>query len=174
MHDGQATTTRTTFRLAISVAIRIDASAAIIWPLLTDIHAQSAWNSTLASIDGKVALGERVSFSVHEAPRQTFSPNVVAYDEGKSMVWRLSFGPLLASDRTYRLKPAPDGSTEFTLDEVFRGLLLPLIVRTLPDFARMFERTGADLKAEAEKQASASVESPRGTTVATSPRSTAA
>jgi hypothetical protein len=71
------------------------------------------------------------------------------------MVWRLSRWPLLVSDRTYRLKPGPGGSTEFSLDEVFRGMLLPLIARTLPDFGRMFERTAADLKAEAERQASA-------------------
>ena len=150
-----ATTTRTAFRLAISVAIRIDAPPTTIWPLLTDLEAQSRWNSTLASIDGKVALGERVSFTAPEAPRQTFSPTVVAYDEGNSMVWRLSRWPLLVSDRTYRLKPGPGGATEFTLDEVFRGLLLPLIARTFPDFGLMFERTAADLKAEAERQASA-------------------
>ena len=155
MRDGQATTTRTLFRLAISVAIPIEAPATTIWTLLTDLHAQSMWNSTLASIDGKVALGERVSFTVPEAPRQTFSPRVVEYDEGNSMVWRLSYGPMLVSDRTYRLRRGPGGSTDFTLDEVFRGPLLPLIARTFPDFGLMFERTAADLKAEAEKQASA-------------------
>jgi hypothetical protein len=154
MNDGKAITTRTTFRLAISVGILIEAPATIIWPLLTDLHAQARWNSTLASIDGKVALGERVSFRVPEAPNQTFSPTVVSYEERNSMVWRLSRWPLLVSDRSYRLKPGPGGSTEFTLDEVFRGLLLPLIVKTFPDFGRMFERTAADLKAEAERQAS--------------------
>jgi uncharacterized protein YndB with AHSA1/START domain len=82
MHEAQATTTRTPFRLAISVAILVEAPAATIWRLLTDLHAQATWNSTLASIDGKVALGKRVSFTVPEAPRQTFSPTVVAYDEG--------------------------------------------------------------------------------------------
>jgi len=152
-HDGAATTIRTTFRLAIAVAIRIDAPATTIWPLLTDLKAQSRWNSTLASIDGKVALGERVSFRVPEAPRQTFSPTVVAYDEGHSMVWRLQ-APLLTSNRTYRLTQASDGSTEFALDEVFSGLLLQLVAGTLPDFGRMFERTAADLKAAAEQQPS--------------------
>ena len=153
MHDGKATTTRTLFRLAISVSTRIDAPAATIWALLIDLPAQASWNSTLARIDGKVALGERVSFAVHEAPRQTFSPTVVAYDEGRSMVWRLRAGPgLLVSDRTYRLTPGPDGSTEFSLDEVFRGPMLPLVARTFPDFGRMFERTAADLKAAAERK----------------------
>jgi hypothetical protein len=85
---------------------------------------ESTWNSTLGRIDGK----------------------------GHSMVWRLSIGPLLTSNRTYRLKPGPSGSTEFALDEVFRGLLVPLIAKIFPDFGRMFERTAADLKAAAEKQ----------------------
>ena len=70
MRDGQATVMRTTFRLAIAVSTRIEASASTIWALLTDLDAQSRWNSTLASIDGKVALGERVSFRVPEAPRE--------------------------------------------------------------------------------------------------------
>ena len=154
MQDGNATTTRSTFRLAIAVSTLIDAPAPTIWALLTDLDAQRRWNSTLASIDGKVALGEKVSFAVRESPKQTFSPTVVAYDEGRSMVWRLSVAGLLVSDRTYRLAPGPDGSTEFSLDETFRGLLLPLVARTFPDFGQMFEQTAADLKAEAERTAS--------------------
>ena len=152
--DGHATTTRTTFRLVTSVATIIHAPAAAVWALLTDLEAQAKWNSTLVSIAGNAALGEKVSFSVHESPTQTFSPTVVAYDEGRSMVWRLSVGPLLVSERTYRLTPMGDGSTEFALEEVFHGPMLPLVVRTFPDFAAMFERTAADLKAAAEEPAS--------------------
>lgn len=146
---------RTTFRLSIAVTQSIEAPATTIWNLLTDLPAQARWNSTLTSIDGRVALGERVSFKVPEAPGQTFSPTVVAYDAPKSMVWRLNRWPLLVSDRTYRLTPGPGGATVFALDEVFQGLLLPLIARSLPDFGAMFERTAADLKAAAEKAANA-------------------
>jgi hypothetical protein len=148
--DGKATTTRTTFRLAFAVTKSIEAPPTTIWNLLTDIRAHSTWNSTLTSIEGKIALGERVSFKVPEAPGQTFSPKVVAYDETKSMVWRLNRWPLLVSVRTYRLTPGPHGSTEFTIDEVFQGLLLPLIAKSFPDFSAMFERTASDLKAAAE------------------------
>lgn len=149
-HRGKATTTRTTFRLAIAVTKSIEAPTTTVWNLLTDLRAHSTWNSTLTSIEGKIALGERVSFKVHEARRQTFSPKVVAYDEPTSMVWRLNRWPLLVGVRTYRLTPGPDGSTEFTIDEVFQGLLLPVIARSLPDFGAMFERTATDLKAAAE------------------------
>lgn len=84
------------------------------------------------------------------APGQTFSPTVIVYDEPKSMVWRLNRWPLLVSDRTYRLTPGPHGSTELSLDEVFQGVRLPLIAKSLQDFGVMFERTATDLKAAAE------------------------
>ena len=145
--EGKATTTRTAFRLANTVTQSIDAAPAVVWKLL---RAQSEWNSTLLSFDGKVALGERVSFRIPQAPKQTFSPTVVAYDEPRSMVWRLNRWPLLVSNRTYSLKEGPSGSTVFTVDEVFQGLLLPLAAGTFPDFGAMFERTAADLKAAAE------------------------
>ena len=148
--DGKATITRTTFRLAIAVTKSIEAPNTTVWNLLTDLRAQSKWNSTLTSIEGKIALGERISFKVPEAPGQTFNPKVVAYDEPTSMVWRLSRWPLLVGDRTFRLTPGPHGSTEFTIDEVMQGLLLPLIAKSLPDFGAMFERTATDLKAAAE------------------------
>jgi hypothetical protein len=148
--DGKATTTRTTFRLAIAVTKSIEAPTKTIWKLLTDLGAQSKWNSTLTSIEGKIALGERVSFKVPEAPGQTFSPKVVAYDEPNSMVWRLNRWPLLVGVRTYRLTPGPHGSTELSIDEVFQGLLMPLIAKSFPDFGAMFERTATDLKAAAE------------------------
>ena len=148
--DGKAITRRTTFRLAVAVTKSIGAPATTVWKLLTDLPAQAKWNSTLTSIEGKIALGERVSFKVPVAPGQTFSPRVIVYDEPKSMVWRLNRWPLLVSDRTYRLTPGPHGSTELSLDEVFQGVLLPLIAKSLPDFGAMFERTATDLKAAAE------------------------
>lgn len=151
--DGKATTTRTAFRLAIAATRSIEAPITTVWSLLTDLRAQSRWNSTLTSIEGKIALGERVSFTVPEAPGQTFSPRVVVFDEPNSMVWRLNRWPLLVGDRTYRLTPGPHGSTEVTIDEVFQGLLLPLIAKSMPDFGAMFERTTADLKAAAEAAA---------------------
>jgi hypothetical protein len=148
--DGKATVTRAMFRLAITVTKSIDAPNATVWNLLTDLRAQSKWNSTVTSIEGTVALGGHVSFMVPEAPGQTFREKVVAYDEAKSMVWRLNRWPLLVGERTYRLTPGTNGSTELKIDEVLQGMLLPLIAKSLPDFGVMFERTATDLKAAAE------------------------
>jgi len=153
--DGKATVTRTAFRLAIAVTKSIDAPATTVWNLLTDLRAQSRWNSTVTSIEGSVVLGGSVSFVVPEAPGQTFREKVVAYEEAKSMLWRLNRWPLLVGERTYRLTSGPHGSTELAIDEVLQGLLLPLIAKSLPDFGVMFERTAADLKAAAEAPTSA-------------------
>jgi hypothetical protein len=64
-------------------------------------------------------------------------------------MWHLNRWPLLVSDRTYRLTPGPHGTTELSIDEVFRGLLLPPIAGSLPDFGAMSEPTATDLKAAA-------------------------
>ena len=144
--SGKSTTSRTAFGLSVSVTTSLKASPATLWKLLTD---QSRWNSTVTSIEGQIALGKRVTFEIPEAPGQKFSPTVTSYDEPRSMVWRLNRWPLLLSERTYRITPQPDGSTEFAITEVFRGLLLPLVARTFLNFGLMFERTAADLAAAA-------------------------
>jgi len=145
----KSNTTRSAFRSSASATISIDAAPSTIWGLLTDLDAQSRWNSTLTSIAGQVALGKRVTFEVPEAPGQKFTPTVTSYDEPRSMVWRLNRWPLLVSERTYRLTPGLKGATEFTISEVFTGLLLPFIARSLPNFGLMFEQTAADLKTAA-------------------------
>jgi hypothetical protein len=49
------------------------------------------------------------------------------------------------------LTPKGDGSTDFTMSEVFSGAMLPLIAGSLPDFAPEFEKYAADLKRAAEQ-----------------------
>ena len=43
-----------------------------------------------------------------------------------------------------------DGSTEFSMVEVFRGVMLPMIAGSLPDFTAPFEQFASDLKRAAE------------------------
>jgi hypothetical protein len=52
--------------------------------------------------------------------------------------------------RTFTLTPEGDGATRFAMVEVFRGLMLPMIKGSLPDFGPPFEQYAADLKREAE------------------------
>jgi hypothetical protein len=67
------------------------------------------------------------------------------------MVWSDGAAPMFKGVRTYTLTPRSDGTTEFSMVEVFRGLMLPMIKRSLPDFAPAFATYAEDLKREAEK-----------------------
>ena len=52
--------------------------------------------------------------------------------------------------RIFTLTPKQDGSTDFSMVEVFKGIILPMIKGTLPDFKPNFEQYAADLKKAAE------------------------
>ncbi len=84
------------------------------------------------------------------APTRTFKPRVTAFEPGRSMVWSDGMAPMFKGVRTYTLTPKGDGTTDFTMTEVFSGAMLPMIKGSLPDFAPVFEKYAADLKREAE------------------------
>lgn len=138
---------RSTFRLAISATVAVAASPETVWRLLTDLDAHSRWNATVTRIEGRVAVGQKLVFEVPQAPGQKFRPTVIACDEPTLMAWRIDKWPLLVGERTYRLERRPDGSTDFTISELFRGLLLPFVARSWPDFVQIVDQTAAGMVA---------------------------
>ena len=84
---------------------------------------------------------------------RTFSLKVAAYDAPRRMVWRDGFAPMFQGVRTFTLEEGgsgPETWTDFEMVEVFSGLMLPLIKRSLPDFGPAFEQYARDLANEAE------------------------
>lgn len=149
---GHATKSQTTFRLAYAVGANIKAPASRIWSLLTDAKAFPQWNSTVQSIEGTIAPGQKIKLFVKIAPGRAFNLTVSEFVPDQRMVWR--DGNLIFSGvRTYTLTPKANGSTEFTMAEVFRGAMLPMIAGSLPDFGPEFEKFAADLKRAAEQAA---------------------
>jgi hypothetical protein len=93
------------------------------------------WNSTIKSMEGRIGMGEGVKLVATIAPTRAFKTN-----------------PMFKGVRTYTLTPKADGSTDFTMSEVYSGLMLPMIAGSLPDFRPTFERYVSDLKREAERK----------------------
>jgi uncharacterized protein YndB with AHSA1/START domain len=145
--------TGSTFRVECRVAITIAAPPERIWALLTDAAGFARWNSTVTSIEGTIALGERVKIRVPVSDR-TFSPKVTELVANARMVWRDGMAPMFKGERTFTLTPHGDGTTEFEMVETFSGLMLPMIKGSLPDFAPVFDRYARDLKKEAERSKS--------------------
>jgi hypothetical protein len=150
--DITAVKARSTFRMQCTVATEIKAAPEEVWALLTDADDMVRWNSTLTSVEGNIGPGGTVKMQVPEAPDRTFKIKVTRFVPNQEMVWRNGNPVLFLGVRTYSLTPNPEGTaTRFQMDEVFSGLVLPMVARGLPDFGPIFERYAADLKAEAEK-----------------------
>jgi hypothetical protein len=151
--DSLSSKTTSTFRMECRVAIHIAAPAERIWALLTDAADFPRWNSTVTSIEGTIALGEKLTLRVPISDR-TFSPKVTELAAGKRMVWSDGMAPMFKGERTFTLTPRADGTTDFEMVEVFSGVMLPMIKGSLPDFAPVFDRYARDLKKEAERSPS--------------------
>lgn len=149
----KATKTETTFRQSCAVRCDVQASPQQIWALLTNAANYSAWNSTVTSLEGEIRPGEKLKLRVTLDPKRTFSPKVTKLQEHE-MIWSDGFAPMFRGVRTFTLTPKANGTTEFAMEEVFTGAMLPLIKKSLPDFAPAFETFARDLKRAAEGGAS--------------------
>jgi hypothetical protein len=156
MNEKQATATKTssTFRMACAIKVIIHAPSARIWALLTDAAGFPRWNSTVASIEGEIAEGKILKLKVPGAGERVFKPKVSNVERERSMIWRDGMAPMFKGVRIFTLTPNSDDTTEFSMQEEFSGLMLPLIRGSLPDFAPIFETYAEDLKRAAEARAS--------------------
>jgi hypothetical protein len=145
-----AAKTETTFRMEYSVAVAIAAKPEAIWRRLTDAAQFPSWNSTVTSIEGEIALGNRLTLRVPLAPGRAFRPRVTEFEANARMVWSDGMAPMFKGTRTFTLTPQPDGTTLFSMVEVFKGVMLPMIKGSLPDFRAAFDQYAADLKRAAE------------------------
>jgi hypothetical protein len=151
--DTQANATRTTstFRMEYAVRCNIAAKPAALWALLTNAADFPRWNSTVTSIQGEIARGNKLAIRVPISER-TFTPKVKDLEPEKRMVWGDGMAPMFKGERTFTLTAREDGTTDFAMIEVFSGLMLPMIKGSLPDFVPVFEQYARDLKREAESR----------------------
>ena len=150
MGNKGAKSSATTFEMQTSVATNIKAPADRIMGLLTDSKNFTKWNSTVVSVDGDIKKGETIRLVSKLDPKRTFKLKV-AEQTPTTLIWKDGFAPMFTGVRTFELQAKPDGSTDFTMTEVFKGIMLPMIKGSLPDFKENFEQYAADLKNASEK-----------------------
>jgi hypothetical protein len=136
------------------IAIHIQAPQDRIWKILTDAPAYPAWNTTVEKIEGEIAPGKKVTVHakvVAGAPALDFPVRVSTLEPFRTMVWTggMPLG-LFKGERTFLLTPR-DGGIEFSMTEVFSGLMAPLITKSIPDLQPAFAEFAACLKRTAER-----------------------
>ncbi len=132
-------------------SIEIRATPDKIWNILTDAPGWNSWNTTIDKVVGRIALGEKVKLFVKLNPGRAFPVKVSSFDARRKMVWTggMPLG-LFKGERTYVLAPT-NGGVEFSMTEVFSGLLSPLIEKSIPDMQPAFDQFAACLKRRAEQ-----------------------
>ena len=128
----------------------IQATPERVWPLLTDAAAWPAWDSGVAKVDGRVALGEKIAVTVAANPGRAFPVKVVQLSAPERMVF-LGGMPLglFTGRRTYTLVPEGTG-TRFTMREEYTGPLAGMMFRSIPDLGPSFRQFAEGLKHRAE------------------------
>jgi len=143
--NGKATTVKTTFSRQTSVSTTINANAAIVWALLTKAADYPRWNSTVTSIEGNIAPGEKIKLKSTLDAKRTFKLKVKEFIPEQKLVWGDGQGA-----RTYTLTKTGDNSVIFNMTEKIGGFMFPLYAGMIPSFDQSFEQFAANLKKEAE------------------------
>lgn len=136
-----------------SVKRTINADVQTIWGLLTDAPTYSSWNPAVLGIEGTIAPGEKLRLTSTVNPNRQFKMTVSEFEAPSRMVWSdgMPLG-LFKGVRTYLVTANDDGSSEFSMEETFSGLMEPLISRSIPDMTESFDQFADGLKAAAENK----------------------
>ena len=140
---------------SFEAAARIDASPDEVWALLVDVGGWRDWDSGVDRVDGRVALGEKLTLYATMIRSRPFTVTVTEIRPREVMRWRggLPFG-LAVIERTYSLGRQEDGGTLLTVREDHTGPLAGLLGRSTPDLNPSFRQFCEGLRARAEGRTS--------------------
>jgi uncharacterized protein YndB with AHSA1/START domain len=145
--NGKATTTKKTFSRETSISINIQANPKAIWRLLSNAENYPKWTSTVISVEGEIALGEKIKLKSYLDPKRVFKLSVKEIEAERRLVLGDAMGR-----REYKLMQGSNGQTNFSMTEKISGPLFPLFAKMIPPFDESFEKFANDLKKEAEKR----------------------
>lgn len=118
-----------------------------VWEALTDFSSYAEWNPFIVHAIGEAQVGSRLTLRMQPVGGRvmTLRPTVVKVVAGETLRWRgrlLGVPGLLDAEHSFFLEAMSEGHTRLVQREVFRGVLVPLVARsldrsTLPAFRLM-------------------------------------
>ncbi len=138
--------------------IDIDAPAERVWEALTDFAAFPEWNPFIRSIRGPLQEGGRldVVLGASGTKAMAFRPTVKRVVPNREFRWlgRVGLPGLFDGEHIFELEPAGPDRVRFVQREVFRGLFVPFLARSLDrDARRGFEEMNRALRARVTEAA---------------------
>jgi hypothetical protein len=126
--------------------IDVAATPERVWQVLTDFDAYSQWNPFMTEASGRPVLGERLTIRMQPdgGRAMTFRPTVREAVPQRRLRWlgHLLVPGIFDGEHSFTIEPLDDGTVRLVQREDFRGVLVPLLARsldrrTLPAFERM-------------------------------------
>jgi hypothetical protein len=139
----------------ICAAIEIFASAERVWQILTDFAAFPEWNPFILKISGELNVGGKLDVYLQPSGQRgiRFRPTVLAAEPVRELRWlgRLWGIPkLFDGEHSLMIERLEANRIRFVQQEVFNGILVPLLSSTLSGAERSFVEMNEALKARAE------------------------
>jgi hypothetical protein len=126
-----------TERNELRAEIQIDAEPGRVWAVLMDFDAYREWNPFITSIQGERTVGARLRARLQPPGGRgiTMKPSVTVNEPDAAFGWLGRLGGishLFDGAHRFELQPIDGGSrTRFVQSERFRGILLPLVRRSI-------------------------------------------
>jgi len=134
--------------------IEIAASAERVWGILTDFASYPQWNPFIRRISGKVEVGEHLDVRLEPPDSRgiTFRPKVLSAEPNRELRWlgHLWVPGLFEGEHSLVTEPLEENRVRFVQSEAFKGVLIPLLARSLDNTLRGFEGMNEALKERAE------------------------
>ena len=138
--------------------IEINASAERVWQILTDFASFPQWNPFIREISGKLKVGGKLEVYLQPSDQRgaRFRPVVLSAEPPQELRWlgRLwSIPKLFDGEHSLMIERLDANRVRFVQQEVFSGVLVPLLARALSATERSFGEMNEALKAHAERLA---------------------
>ena len=141
----------------LETQIEISAPAERVWSLLIDFPSYPRWNPFIRSIEGTLEVGQSLKVFIQPpgASGMRFRPTVLAVQPNRELRWKgkLLLPGLFDGEHYFKLETKPGGGLTFHQGEIFSGILVLLLRRSLDGVTKKgFVAMNEALKREAEKQ----------------------
>jgi hypothetical protein len=138
--------------------IDIDATPERVWQVLSDFGSYPQWNPFITSAEGEAQPNSRVVMRMQPVGARgvTLRPTVVEATPGHRLRWQGRFGipGIFGAEHCFTITPRDEGGVRLTQDERFKGVLVPLMARSLDRHTQpAFEAMNTALKHRAEQPA---------------------
>jgi hypothetical protein len=139
---------------SITTETQINAPPERVWDVLTDFVSYPEWNPFIISIEGSLVEGSRLQVRLQPPGARgiNMQPTILAMVPRQELKWLGHFlvPGVFDGEHHFLVSHLDDGSTRFTQEEHFKGVLVPLTGNLLRKTEAGFEQMNQALKERTE------------------------